>query len=121
MMKLNSDAQKVLAFLVEQYSYEGFGYCPFGTISANTQLERKVVRRACRLLARKGLAEYGKGLWTEDGEPAGSGYSATRAGKEHIDEESNRRKDRVTQDHKAAEGLVGQDQGEQSQAEPTAR
>jgi len=61
------------------YLYEDtgdFGYRRFDDISANTGLDRRTVRRACRSLTRKGLAEYGRGLWTEDGEPAGSGYRA---------------------------------------------
>jgi hypothetical protein len=41
---------------------------------------RTAVRRACRSLARKGLAEYHKGLWTMDGVPGGAGYAATMAG-----------------------------------------
>ena len=42
--------------------------------------ERKVIRRACRSLARKGLTRFGKGLWNEDGEPVGSGYALTDEG-----------------------------------------
>lgn len=69
---------KVLQALVDADDYSGFCYLNFASICADTRLERKQVRRACRSLARKGLAEFGKGLWTDEGEPAGSGYCATR-------------------------------------------
>lgn len=78
--KLNEIEGKVLAALVHAFSsYEGFCYQAFASLSEETGLDRKQVRRACRSLSRKGLAEFGKGLWTDDGEPAGSGYAATQA------------------------------------------
>jgi monoamine oxidase len=49
-------------------------------------MNRKRIRRACRSLARKGLAEFHRGLWRESGEPGGSGYGATRAGRVFADE-----------------------------------
>jgi hypothetical protein len=77
--------RKVLEALVNSNSdYEGWWYHAFKYIIGQTGLERKVVRRACRSLARKGLAEYGKGLWNDDGEPAGAGYAATRAGRDYL-------------------------------------
>ena len=48
--------------------------------------DRARIRRACRSLARKGLAEYMRGLWTEDGEMAGAGYGITKAGVERLKE-----------------------------------
>ena len=85
-VKLNPIERKVLMCLVEAGGHEGFGYCSFKCIEQETQkLEIKEIRRACRSLARKGLVVYGKGLWTEDGEPAGSGYAATTAGEKFID------------------------------------
>jgi len=56
-------------------------YLNFKSIARRSKLDLKYVRRSVRALARKGLAEYGKGLWTEDGEPAGSGYRCTVAGR----------------------------------------
>lgn len=62
-------------------SYGGdFDCLRFATIARRGGLDPKHVRRSVRALARKGLAEYVKGLWTEDGEPAGSGYRCTAAG-----------------------------------------
>ncbi len=53
---------------------------PFAPLERQTGFERRVVRRHVRGLARDGLAQYFKGLWTEDGEPAGAGYCITEAG-----------------------------------------
>lgn len=81
-----SEAQtRVLEYLCESYSEE-FGYSPFRPIMIYTSLPRATVRRACRALTRKGLAEFGKGLWTDDGEMAGSGYRATKKGRALIAE-----------------------------------
>ena len=52
---------------------------PFAPIQAITTYDRKTVRRHVRALARKGLAEYKRGLWNDDG-PAGAGYCITNAG-----------------------------------------
>jgi hypothetical protein len=61
-------------------------YCfPFAYLMDEAQLDRKTVRRICRYLARRSLAECRHGLWTEEGEPAGSGYMATRAGRDHFE------------------------------------
>lgn len=70
---------KILEALADE-GYEGFCYWSFDALCRRTQLERRVVRHGCRSLARKGFAEFGKGLWNEEGKPAGSGYAATRAG-----------------------------------------
>lgn len=73
--------RKVLAYLAEIYDhYDGGAYCGFAPIMSATGLDRKTVRRACRSLKRKGLADFCVGLWTDDGTPGGSGYGATRAG-----------------------------------------
>ncbi|MDP2410386.1 MAG: hypothetical protein Q8M26_08875 [Pseudolabrys sp.] len=80
-MKLNPQELKVLRFLVRKWSeYGEFTYCSFAPIMCGTKLTRPDVRRACRSLKRKGLASFKAGLWTEDGEPYGSGYSCTKAG-----------------------------------------
>ena len=56
---------------------------PFAHISSDTGLSRDETRTACRALAVRGLAQFCRGLMTEDGDVAGSGYSATRAGVLH--------------------------------------
>lgn len=57
-------------------------YLNFKSIASRSRLDPKYVRRSVRALARKGLAEYGKGLWSEDGEVAGAGYRATAVGRQ---------------------------------------
>lgn len=74
---------KVLALLAS--GGEDFGVMSFAGIAGFIKLNRKEIRRACRALKRKGLAEFYRGCWTEDGEPAGSGYGATVAGREKAD------------------------------------
>lgn len=78
---MNDAEKKVLAILAANHrGGNEFLFCSFSSLGSETNLERKVVRRACRSLARKGYARFASGLWTEDGEPAGSGYGATHDG-----------------------------------------
>lgn len=63
---------------------EGSCYFGFKTISKASGLDRKEARRIVRHLARNNLAEYAKGLVTEDGELAGAGYRITEAGRERL-------------------------------------
>ncbi len=53
---------------------------PFRSIAKHSGVERHHIRRAVRSLARKGLVVFRKGLFTEDGEVAGSGYALTHTG-----------------------------------------
>lgn len=83
---MTPDQRKVLAAL----DAVGTDYClPFNALSSDTGLDRKVVRRACRALARKGLAHFKSGLWAEDGELAGSGYGITEAGRASLSNGEN--------------------------------
>lgn len=75
--KINENERKVLEYIAEEYDEMAYY---FRGIVKHTGLELKQVRRACRSLARKGYAEYRRGLFNEDGMTAGSGYSATREG-----------------------------------------
>jgi len=81
MVKLTDNERRVLRALYAAYDYDGFGYLNFKGIARRARLPRKEIRRACRSLARKGFAEYGRGLWSEDGEVAGSGYCCNPAGR----------------------------------------
>lgn len=69
-----------LKALASAADYDGFCYLSFAGVAQRSGLDPKHVRRTVRALARKGLAEYGKGLWTDGGEPAGSGYAITKLG-----------------------------------------
>jgi hypothetical protein len=84
-MTLNPKELKVLAALASVASDDGFGYLSFHAIGHRARLNRQVVRRSCRSLTRKGLAQFSRALWSEDGEPRGSGYAATKAGSERAD------------------------------------
>ena len=55
-------------------------FVPFAPLQESTGLDRVTVRRACRLLARRGLVAYSAGLWNDGGLPAGAGYGVTEAG-----------------------------------------
>ncbi len=62
-------------------------YCvPFAPVMTTTGFERKTTRRYVRALARKGLAEYFRGLCTENGEFCGAGYCITDAGRKALTE-----------------------------------
>jgi DNA-binding MarR family transcriptional regulator len=79
MMTLNYAEMKVLAYLLEHTSVPE-QYSPFAPIMEETGLDRRAVRRACRRLARHGLAQYEKGLCDWDGNFRGAGYAITAKG-----------------------------------------
>ena len=74
---------KVLALLAS--GSEDFGVMSFAEIANWVRLTHKEIRRACRALKRKGLAEFYRGCWTEDGVPAGSSFGATSLDQEQAD------------------------------------
>lgn len=83
-MKVSQKERAVLAALVEAWKEEE-GACVFfrGIVKRVPTLfgmDEAMVRKSCRSLARKGLAEHVMGLFDGDGFAAGSGYSATKAG-----------------------------------------
>ena len=72
---------------LETLTYPGGELCvPFAPVEAITGYERRYVRRCVRALARKGLAEYFRGLVSEDGDFGGAGYCITDAGLEAYQE-----------------------------------
>lgn len=84
-LSLSENQLEVLRYLVngrQQYE-EGTGFYMRG-IAAETGLEYRLVRLACRAMARKGLTEYTGPLFNDDGMVAGSGYRATETGEEVI-------------------------------------
>ena len=69
---------------VLQAFYEKCGedvYYGFLPITEHVKMDFKRVRVITRRLARKGLLEYRSGLFTEDGEVAGAGYTVTAKGR----------------------------------------
>lgn len=69
-----------MMILADAYQPDEWGAYGFASLSSQTKLEVKDVRRACRSLAKKGLAQYERTLWNEDSGPAGAGYRATEIG-----------------------------------------
>jgi hypothetical protein len=82
--KLTANQQEALRGLLG--TDEGEMFRTFKGIAANCDLDPQLIRRTVRSLARKGLATYAKGLWTDDGEPAGAGYALTNTGQKLADE-----------------------------------
>jgi hypothetical protein len=81
-VRLSERETKALAALCE---VEGdFAFMSFASIARRSGLHSGDVRRTVRALARKGMAQFGKGLWCDDGRPAGSGYCATESGRLRI-------------------------------------
>ena len=78
-MKINEKEKKVLSDLLIIYADDA-NCIYFRFIAEHTKLTIKEVKRACHSLAKKGLAEYVRGLFDDEGFTAGSGYCATEAG-----------------------------------------
>ena len=92
-MKLSDNEIKVLDALTNEdaYCFDERAYLNFDAIGKIAGLERRIVRLACRSLKRRGLTEYGTGLWNDDGTLAGSGYRVTWEGEREV---SNRSSDK---------------------------
>ncbi|TIM95059.1 MAG: hypothetical protein E5Y34_27665 [Mesorhizobium sp.] len=69
------------AIMAWQDTQDDFDVLSFDAIADRSALPRKMVRRTVRAMARKGVTRYVRGCWTEDGEPAGSGYGLTPIGR----------------------------------------
>jgi RIO-like serine/threonine protein kinase len=80
--------QKILLALSE--GSEDYGHYPFDFLTKRTGIERRQVRVDVRRLARKGLTVFGRGLWNDDGELAGSGYAITQAGRAALSSEQEK-------------------------------
>ena len=79
--KITPDERRLLRILVgAPVDFDSFSFRP---LMKRLRLSRGEVRRLCRSLCRKGLAEFNSGLWFEDGGPAGSGYSASALAREN--------------------------------------
>jgi len=78
-IKINEKEEKCLRALAEYYDADA-NCMYFRGVVEQTKLELKEVRRAVRSLARKGLAQFERGLFDDDGQVAGSGYRCTLEG-----------------------------------------
>jgi DNA-binding IscR family transcriptional regulator len=62
------------------------GWClNLSGLAVRTGLSRDLLRGLVADLRREGLVEHQRGLWFEDGTPAGAGYSLTAAGYAALD------------------------------------
>ncbi|MGO4196872.1 hypothetical protein AB4Z13_16065 [Rhizobium sp. YAF28] len=68
------------AFKAWKDCQEDFSILGFKTVASRAGLDPKKVRRAVRGLARKGLVEFHRVSWTDEGVPCGAGYGLTKAG-----------------------------------------
>lgn len=63
-------------------------FLSFKRIASRSGIGRELVRPVVRACARKGLLEYARGLFNDDGDVAGAGYGLTAKGhdwlKEHV-------------------------------------
>lgn len=73
-VRINENERKVLEVLEANTRRDGEMCISFSYIEGETKLGLKTIRKACRSLARRGLAQFFRGLMTEDSEVAGSGY-----------------------------------------------
>ena len=89
-MKISEREAKVLEVLADHFLSE-CNCLFFKTIASLSGVEKHLVRRVTRSLARKGLAEFIRGLFDDEGMVAGSGYCCTRAGKELSDQLTERK------------------------------
>ena len=87
MRKLMDHHRRVLVELDEHTQPDGELCCHFKPLARWCEMEIREVRRITRHLARKGLAEYHRALFTEDGYLAGAGYCITPAGRAKLAEE----------------------------------
>lgn len=60
---------------------EDFDVLSFYMVHHNSTLEKRLVRRTVRALARKGVVEYIRSTMNEDGELSGAGYRPTKEGR----------------------------------------
>lgn len=87
-MKLLPKHAAILAELYHLTRPNGEMCVGFNPIVKRLEMQRSDVRRIVRHLARKGLAEYWRGLWSDDGQVAGAGYCVTEAGQSALQEQS---------------------------------
>ena len=79
-LEITEQERLVLETLFE-YAYDSERCISFDWIESETKLNRKEVQKACRSLREKGLVEFYRGLMTDDGEVAGSGYCTSYEGR----------------------------------------
>lgn len=79
-LTVSARERKVLVALAGGYDPNEWRAFNFKGIAGRTDVDPHLIRRVTRSLARKGLAQYERSLWCDDGMPAGAGYRCTQAG-----------------------------------------
>lgn len=70
---------------IEDHDTNGFDWFAFNLRPfINDWITRDMASAICKSLRDRGYLTYERGLWTEDGEPGGSGYAITEAGREYL-------------------------------------
>lgn len=82
MIKLSERETRALQVLSDVY-HSDCNCLYLKTIARLSGVERKIIRRVVRSLARKGMVELVRGLFDDDGRIAGSAYCCTQAGYEN--------------------------------------
>lgn len=72
-MNITDNQNKILSIL--QHGYGGEFCYNYGHLVSDTKLDRKTLEKEIKQLKDMGLVETHKGLLTEDGEVAGSGFT----------------------------------------------
>lgn len=85
-MILRDDHLRVLRSLAQQTTPHGEWCVYFTHIENDTEMDRKTVRRCCRYLKKRDLAEFHRLFSDDDGMAKGSGYCVTVAGLEVLKE-----------------------------------
>src|SRR5258708_5451816 len=95
-IRISEREKKCLIALYHQLEYSDKGNCAYArAVAKTTGLEVNEARNALRSLMRKGLVEYHRGLFNDDGFVAGSGWRCSPAGLDRVpaeekdEEESN--------------------------------
>lgn len=72
-MKLTDNQDKILSVL--QHGYGGEFCYNYDQLEYETALTRTVLKEEIKILKELGIVQYVRGLMTEDGEVAGSGFT----------------------------------------------
>jgi hypothetical protein len=83
---MTTDALNILDWLSIQTRPGGEMCSSFKPMMMELKMDRAKVRRLCRLLHRRGMAEFHSGLCDDEGHFRGSGYCISDAGVEFLRE-----------------------------------
>jgi hypothetical protein len=77
-----SQRERTLLTAMQKHTHDlGWGWS-FQGLSHISDLPLGQIRRTVRSLARKGLAQFQRVMWAENGQPVGAGYALTPEGRQ---------------------------------------